>query len=91
MMYPHPLLRYLRLAWRGRENWFLTYIKVLYPLGSRNGFSLLLLLLGSVVNCHKKVFTQFVRRAETDERQEPDTPETRRINTIINTAVTFTM
>lgn len=34
-------------------------------------------LAGSVVNCHKKVFTQFVRRAETDERQETDTPVTR--------------
>ena len=34
-------------------------------------------LAGFVVNCHKKVFTQFVRRAETDERQETDTRMTR--------------
>ena len=34
-------------------------------------------LAGFVVNCHKKVFTQFVRRAETDERQETDTRVTR--------------
>ena len=45
-------------------------------------------LAGSVVNCHKKVFTQFVRqRAETDRDRRLTRHDVRSINTIINTAV----